>query len=36
MVFFRMYQLNLDGKYDRIYMGYWNSERKKLTPFFFI
>ena len=19
-----MYQLNLDGKYDRIYMGYWN------------
>ena len=24
MVFFRMYQLNLDGKYDRINMGYWN------------
>lgn len=23
-VFFRIYQLNLDGKHDRIYMGYWN------------
>lgn len=34
MVFFRMYQLNLDGKYDRIYMGYWNQSNVRFIEKF--
>lgn len=33
-VFFRMYQLNLDGKHDRIYMGYWNQSNVRFIEKF--
>ena len=31
LVTFRMYQLNLDGQNDRVYMEYWNNSKVRFV-----